>query len=183
MDTAASDVVATQGCALRTVELAFTEAMRAAVDHAFEVSRHQLALAHGLRPFITVYVDGALDVSELAGATVEAVYAAARALVARVSPEFYVLAYDGFIETTAGVQDALTCEVARKNDALAQVLAVPYAVEDGAYTFRGTYGSAGQAAHLYPQPGQIAEKTQLGAVEIPVPAAPTLRDKEAGHVR
>ncbi len=144
------DTTATAPTRPTQVELPFTDAMRSAVEHAFAEAQHKLVTAHEIRPYTTVYAEGGFDIEEHAGATVEEVYSSVRELIARKMPDFYVLTYDGFIETPTGVRDAVTCEVARRGDSLAQVLALPYTVAGDEYTFRGTYGSAGSAEQLYP---------------------------------
>lgn len=158
------------------VELSFTETMRAAVEHAFAEAQAALTSAHEIRPFVTFNNGGGYEVVALAGTTVDEVYAAARELVARRAPDFYVLTYDGFIETPAGVQDAVTCEVAPAGAARAQVLALPYTVADAVYTFCGTYGSAGTADQLYPAAGSsddagAAEEDADAACSTDAPAA------------
>lgn len=159
------DTTATAPARPAQVELTFNDAMRSAVEHAFAQAQHKLTTTREIRPYTTILADDGFDIQEHAGHTVDEVYASVRALIAQRMPDFYVLTYDGFIETPTGVQDAITCEIARRGDASAQVLALPYTVADDEYTFRGTFGSAGLAEQLYPSdaapaPGASAQSAQ-----------------------
>lgn len=133
-----------------TFELMLTDSMRVALDHAFADARECLSEDGGMVPFSVLCTSDGFDVSEHPGATVDDVYKSMKALVAREMPEAYVFSYDGFVELAEGREEAIICEVARRGDAQASLLAQTYMVGEGGYEFAPAFAYAGETAQLYP---------------------------------
>lgn len=138
------------GNATESFELMLTDSMRVALDHAFADARDCLEADGGMVPFSVLCTSDGFDVSEHPGATVDDVYVSMKTLVAREMPEAYVFSYDGFVELAGGREEAIICEVARRGDAQATILAQTYVVNDGSYEFAPAFAYAGEAPQLYP---------------------------------
>lgn len=138
------------GNAAESFELMLTDSMRVALDHAFADARECLEADGGMVPFSVLCTSDGFDVSEHPGDTVDDVYISMKTLLAREMPEAYVFSYDGFVELVGGREEAIICEVARRGDAQATILAQTYAVHDGSYEFAPAFAYAGEAPQLYP---------------------------------
>lgn len=137
--------------AASTMELKLTDNMRVALDHAFDDARECLQRDGGMTPFTIICTSDGYVVSDHPGDAVDEIYMSVKALLAQELPEAYVFGYDGYVDLDDGRRDAILVEIAKRGDAVAQLLAQPYAVhEDGTYEFTPTYMSAGTAKQLYP---------------------------------
>ncbi len=139
-----------KGIASGSFELMLTDSMRVALDHAFADARECLEADGEMMPFSVLCTSDGFDVSEHPGETVDDVYASMKSLVAREMPEAYVFSYDGFVEVVGGREEAIICEVARRGDEQATILAQTYTVSDGSYEFAPSFVYAGETPQLYP---------------------------------
>lgn len=139
-----------KGIASGSFELMLTDSMRVALDHAFADARECLEADGVMVPFSVLCTSDGFDVSEHPGETVDDVYASMKSLVAREMPEAYVFSYDGFVEVVGGREEAIICEVARRGDEQATILAQTYTVSDGSYEFAPSFAYAGETPQLYP---------------------------------
>lgn len=133
-----------------TVELALTDELNAAISHAFAEACRSLSEGGSLTPFTIFGTSDGFDVTDHRGNTVEEIYASVAALVRRDAPEFYVFAYDGFVEAGGASGDAILCEVAYRAGTEAYLLALPYTVCAEGYVFSQDYLYAGTAQPIYP---------------------------------
>lgn len=127
---------------------AVQQVLDTAVSFAFHEGRERVC-AGGTVPFSILCTASGFDVAEHAGADAGAVYDAVRSRIVHEDAAAYVLAYDGFIETACGSERALVCEVARKGDAVARLLAMPYGLGASGYRFAPAPAAAGEVPHLY----------------------------------
>lgn len=134
-----------------TIELMLTDSMRVALDHAFEDSQECLERDGGMTPFSIICTSDGFDVADHPGATAEEVYESVKTLLAQELPEAYVFAYDGFVELEDGRRDAIICEVARRGEMEAAMLAQLYEKLDEGYSFAPGFVSVGTAPQLYPR--------------------------------
>lgn len=138
------------GNASESFELMLTDSMRVALDHAFADARECLEADGGMVPFSVLCTSDGFDVSEHPGETVDDVYNSMKTLVAREMPEAYVFSYDGFVELASGREEAIICEIARRGDAQAAILAQTYVVSGRSYDFAPDFAYAGPTPQLYP---------------------------------
>lgn len=159
-----------------TAELELTEPMRQAIDCAFDQARARVRSEGGFVPFTVLCCADGLVAVEHDGETADEVHDSVTDVLEREVPESYVLAYDGFVETDAGRSDAVLCEAAKRGDALAYLLAMPYVRTVDGIDFSSSYLSAGTTGQLYPRearplsPGLAAlvERHERAATEAAV---------------
>lgn len=132
-------------------EVMLTDSQRTALDHALADARECLERDGGMCPFSVLCTSDGFVVTDHPGEGVDDIYNSVRALLAQELPEAYVLCYDGFVDLDSGRTDAIVCEIARRGEAFATLLAQVYEVEDGVYHFADAPASAGTAKPLYPR--------------------------------
>lgn len=140
----------TASAADAAVELMLTDNQRTALEYAFADSRSCLMHDGAMVPFTILCTSDGFEVTGHPGEDPRDVYESVRTLLAREIPEAYVLAYDGYVDLATGREDAIVCEVARRGEDTAALLAQPYEHGEGAYAFAPTFYAVGQASHLYP---------------------------------
>ena len=166
---------------MSTTEVMLTDSQRTALDHALADARECLERDGGMCPFSVLCTSDGFVVTDHPGEGVDDIYNSVRALLAQELPEAYVLCYDGFVDLDSGRTDAIVCEIARRGEAFATLLAQVYEVEDGVYHFADAPASAGTAKPLYPRgtkpivsglaaQGRYQEALALIKRENPLPA-------------
>lgn len=134
-----------------TVELELTDSLWTALNHAFEDAQACLTRGGGMMPFTVICTSDGFEVADHPGEDVEETYNSVKTLLARELPEAYVFSYDGYLDLDEGRRDAVICEVARRGDAAASMLALPYTRDpEGTLRFAETFSSVGSGPALYP---------------------------------
>lgn len=166
----------------KTTELMLTDSMRTAVEHAFADARECLERDGGMVPFSIICTSDGFVVTDHPGDSVDEVYNSVKTLLAQELPEAYVFGYDGFVELDTGREEAIICEVARRGDALAEILAQVYYTVGGTYEFAADLASAGKAKPLYPRGTKpiVSGMVQLAAEREAAKAAEADAAAEAG---
>ncbi|OUP10484.1 hypothetical protein [Collinsella sp. An2] len=132
------------------------DALELAISHAFWEARDLLNRDGALMPFTVLCTAGGMEVADHPAATSDEVYEAVKNLLARVDPDAYVLCYDGTLNADGCTTDAVVCEAARRTDAEAHLLALPYTIGDNGYTFENACVTVGTTRQLQWRPASPA---------------------------
>lgn len=134
-----------------TAELLLTDNLRSALDSAFNEGEECIREDGGMSAFSIICTSDGFVVNDHVGDDEHEIYDSVRAMLAQEMPESYVFSYDGYVDLEDGRHDALVCEVAKRGDKEAYLLAKTYERTEDDWAFDPSYSSIGTTETLYPK--------------------------------